>query len=55
MTAGVPAWGAFLPGWVGSGGAWEDDTPLPTIGVDQERGSEFSTVSFIFFGGRGSS
>lgn len=55
MTAGVPAWGAFLPGWVGSGGAWEDDTPLPTIGVDQERRSEFSTVSFIFFGGRGSS
>ena len=30
MTAGVPAWEAFLPGWVGSGQAWEGDTSLPT-------------------------
>lgn len=51
MTAGVPAWEAFPPGWVGSGRAWEGDTSLPTNGADQERGSDFSTVSFIFFRG----
>ena len=55
VTAGVPVWGAFLPGWVGSGRVWEDYTPLPTIGVDQERGSEFNTVSCIFFWGQESS